>query len=296
MTHAARARRKAIARAWPAYLFIAPAMAVLGVFVLLPMATALALSFASWNIVRPLKWVGLRNYQLLLADPTFAHSLWNTALYTAGSCGLGISGALALALLLNQKVPGIAAFRTLLFLPALMSEVITAMVFKWLFDGDSGLFNYLFSLAGLPKLPWLTSPALAMIAVVLMGAWVGAAYNAPILLTGLQSIPESLYDSARIDGASRWQEFWHVTLPLLRPFTLYVLVMGLIGSFQVFGRIFVLTGGGPVNATLVAVQYIYRVAFEFNQIGYASALSVALFVLLMLASWAQMAWLKPKES
>ncbi|HEY9723180.1 MAG TPA: sugar ABC transporter permease [Oscillatoriaceae cyanobacterium] len=291
-----KANWKAIARAWPAYLFVAPAMAVLGVFVLLPMVTALGLSFTSWNIVRPLRWVGLKNYQLVLADPTFAHSLWNTLVYTLGSCSMGIAGALALALLLNQKVPGIGAFRALLFLPALMSEVITAMVFQWLFNTDSGLLNYALSVAGLPRVPWLTSTSFAMVAVVVMGAWVGAAYNAPILLTGLQSISPSLYESARLDGASRWQEFWYVTLPLLRPFTLYVLVMALIGSFQVFGRIFVLTDGGPVDATLVAVQYIYRVAFTFNQIGYASALSVALFVLLMIATWAQMRWLRPKES
>ena len=148
------------------------------------------------------------------------------------------------------------------------------------------------SVVGLGPVPWLTSTTWAMVAVVIMGAWVGAAYNAPILLTGLQSISPSLYEAARIDGASKWQEFRHVTLPLLRPFTLYVMVMALIGSFQVFGRIFVLTGGGPVDATMPAVQYIYRVAFTFNQVGYASALSVAMFLLLMALTWIQMRWMK----
>lgn len=288
-------RRKAALRHLPAYLFVAPALTILGVFVLLPMATAIVLSFTSWNIVNPLKWVGLKNYALMLADPTFAHGLWNTLVYTVGSGTAGIVGALALAVLMDQKVPGMGAFRALLFLPALMSEVISAMVFQWLYNQDSGLINYLLTLVGLPKVPWLTSPSFAMAAVVIMGAWVGAAYNAPILLTGLQSISPSLYESAEIDGASRWQTFWSITLPLLKPFTLYVLVMALIGSFQVFGRIFVLTGGGPVDSTLVAVQYIYRVAFTFNQIGYASALSVGLFGLIMALTYIQMKWFKKED-
>jgi ABC-type sugar transport system permease subunit len=285
-------RRKAFFKHLPAYLFIAPAMIVLGVFVLLPMITAFALSFTSWNIVGAIKWVGLKNYALMLADPTFARGLLNTLTYTVGSGLLGIAGALGLAVLLDQKVPGIGPFRALLFLPALMSEVITAMVFQWLYHTDMGLLNYGLTLLGLPKMAWLTSPSLAMGAVVLMGAWVGAAYNAPILLTGLQSISPSLYESAQIDGAGRWQTFKSITLPLLKPFTLYVLVMSLIGSFQVFGRIFVLTGGGPVDSTLVAVQYIYRVAFTFNQIGYASALSVGLFGLIMALTFMQMKWFK----
>ncbi|MFN3431775.1 MAG: carbohydrate ABC transporter permease [Candidatus Sericytochromatia bacterium] len=288
-------RRKRFFRHLPAYLFVAPAMIVLGVFVVLPMLTAIGLSFTSWNIVGAIKWVGLKNYALMLADPTFARGLLNTVTYTLGSCTLGILGALGLAVLLDQKVPGIAAFRALLFLPALMSEVITAMVFQWLYNADMGLLNYGLTLAGLPKIPWLTSPQFAMGAVVMMGAWVGAAYNAPILLTGLQSISPSLYESAEIDGASRWQTFWRITLPLLRPFTLYVLVMALIGSFQVFGRIFVLTGGGPVDSTLVAVQYIYRVAFTFNQIGYASALSVGLFGLIMALTAIQMKFFKKED-
>lgn len=279
----------------PAYLFVAPALIVLGVFVLLPMLTAIVLSFSSWNIVSPIKWVGFKNYALLFADPTFAKGLLNTCVYTVGTCVLGIAGALALAVALDQKVRFIGPFRTLLFLPALMSDVISGMVFQWLYNTDAGFFNYLITLIGLPKVPWLTSTTFAMLAVVLMGSWVGAAYNAPILLTGLQSISPSLYESAKIDGASKWQEFKEVTVPLLRPFTLYVLVMALIGSFQVFGRIFVLTGGGPVDSTLVAVQYIYRVAFTFNQIGYASALSVGLFAFLLALTWAQMKWLKPKE-
>lgn len=276
----------------PAYLFVAPALLVLGLFTLAPMLVALALSFTSWNIVGPVKFVGLKNYALLLADPTFAHGLWNTLVYATGSVSLGVIGALMLAVALDQKVPGIGAFRALLFLPALMSEVISAMVFQWLYNEQYGLFNYILSVVGLGPVPWLTSTTWAMAAVVIMGAWVGAAYNAPILLTGLQSISPSLYEAARIDGASKWQEFRHVTLPLLRPFTLYVMVMALIGSFQVFGRIFVLTGGGPVDATMPAVQYIYRVAFTFNQVGYASALSVAMFLLLMALTWIQMKWLK----
>lgn len=286
---------EAVRKHGPAYLFIAPAMLILGLFILAPMLVALVLSFASWNIIGAVKWVGLKNYALALADPTFAHGLWNTLLYTLGSCSLGVAGALALALLLNRELPGIGAFRALLFLPALMSEVITAMVFQWLFNTDTGVVNYLLTVVGIGKVPWLTSTTWAMPAVVIMGAWVGAAYNAPILLTGLQSISPSLYESARIDGATPWQEFRYITLPLLRPFTLYVLVMALIASFQVFGRIFVLTGGGPVDSTLVAVQYIYRVAFTFNQIGYASALSVTLFALLLVLTWMQMRWFQREQ-
>lgn len=285
---------KSFLRGLPAYLMIAPALLVLGLFVMVPMAVALALSFTSWNIVGPIKWVGWRNYALMLGDPTFAHSLGNTLLYTAGSGLLGIGGALFLAVLLHRKLPAMGAFRALLFLPALLSDVICAMVFQWLYNGDSGLINYALSSMGLPKVPWLTSIHWAMPAVVLMGAWVGAAYNAPILLTGLQAISADVLEAAKLDGASAWQEFWKVTFPLLGPFMLYVLVMALIGSFQVFGRIVVLTGGGPVDSTLVAVQYIYRIAFAYNQMGYASALSVTLFVGLLVATGVQMRLFRPE--
>lgn len=287
---------KGLRRHFPAYLLVAPALLVLGVFVFLPMLTALVLSFTSWNIVGPVKFVGLKNFALVLQDPTFAKSLVNTMAYTVGSSLLGIAGALAFALSLNRVVPGIGAFRAILFLPALMSEVITAMVFQWLYNTDMGLLNYGLALLGMPKVPWLTSAAFAMTAVVIMGAWVGAAYNAPILLSGLQSINPALTEAALLDGATPWQRFRYVTLPLLRPFTLYVLVMSLIGSFQVFGRIFVLTGGGPVDSTLVAVHYIYRVAFSFNQMGYASALSVSVFAILIVLTGLQMRFFKREEA
>lgn len=289
-------RWKAIRRHLPAYLFVAPALLALVVFVFVPMGAGFVLSFASWNIVRPLRWIGFRNYALALADPTFALALVNTLVYTLISSTLGIAGALVMAVALNRRIPGIGAFRALLFLPALMSEVIVAMVFQWLYNSDTGLINYGLSLLHLPAIPWLTSTTWAMPAVVLMGAWVGVAYNTPILLTGLQSINPNLGEAARIDGASRWQEFRHVTLPMLRPFTLYVWVMALIGSFQMFGRVYMLTGGGPVNSTLLAVQYIYRVAFTFDQIGYASALSAVLFLILLVATVAQIRWLQPKEA
>jgi len=287
---------EALRRHLPAYLFVAPALLVLCVFVILPMLTALVLSFASWNLVGPVKWVGLANYALLFQDPTFARSLLNSLVYTAGSATLGIAGALLLALALEPALPGIGGFRAILFLPALMSEVIVAMVFQWLYNADFGLLNYALQLAHLPKVPWLTSPTFAMLAVVLMGAWVGAAYNAPILLSGLQSINPTFYEAARLDGATPWQEFRFVTFPLLRPFTLYVLVMALIGSFQVFGRIFVLTGGGPVDSTLVAVQYIYRVAFSFNQMGYAAALSVAVFAILIVLTALQLRFFRREDA
>jgi multiple sugar transport system permease protein len=275
-------------RVLPGYLFVAPALSILGLFVFLPLVTAVGLSFTSWNAVGPVRWAGLRNYELALADPTFAHALLNTLVYTAGSATLGIIGALGLALLLNAKVPGIGAFRAVLFLPALMSEVVSAMVFQWLYSTDLGLLNWIATSLGFAPVPWLTSTHCAMLSVILMGAWVGAAYNAPIFLTGLQAIPPALYEAAALDGATPWQEFRHITLPALRPFMLYVLVMSGVGSFQVFGRIHVLTGGGPVDATLTCMPYIHRVAFSFNQMGYASALSVLLFLLLVGLSALQM--------
>lgn len=272
----------------PGYLFVAPALSVLGLFVFLPLVTAVGLSFTSWNAVGPVRWAGLNNYLLALADPTFARAIANTLVYTVCSAGLGIAGALALALLMNANVPGIGAFRALLFLPALLSEVVSAMVFQWLYSTDLGLANYVLTSLGFSPVPWLTSPEWALVSVILMGAWVGAAYNAPIFLTGLQAIPPALYEAAALDGASRWQEFRYITLPALKPFLLYVLVMSGVGSFQVFGRIHVLTGGGPVDATLTCMPYIHRVAFSYNQMGYASALSVLLFLLLIGLSAAQM--------
>jgi ABC-type sugar transport system permease subunit len=275
---------------------VAPALSILVVFVIGPLLCAAVLSLTSWNIVGPVRWTGLANYRLAAADPKFSLSLVNTAVYTAASTVVGLTGALSIALLLDRKLPGIGAFRALLFLPALVSEVVSAMVFQWILNPDLGAANALLVRAHLPPVPWLTSPTWSMVSVVLLGAWVGAAYNAPVLLAGLRSIPAALHEAARLDGASRWQELVWITLPSLRPFVLYVVVMSVIGSFQVFGRIHVLTGGGPVDSTLVTVGYIYRVAFTFNQMGYACALAVIVFALLAGATYTQMRLVREEPS
>lgn len=271
-----------------AYLFLFPACAVLFTFAAAPIIYAVGLSLSHYTAGGVFRFTGLRNYGFALSDPTFWQSVVTTGIYTLGSAVLGIFFALLFALLLSRRAPGIGAFRTLLFIPAIFSDAVIGMLFQWVYATDGGLLNRALALIDVPAVPWITNTAFALPSVILMGTWVGAAYNTPILLNGLHTIPPQLYEAARLDGARGLSRFFHVTLPLLRPFVLYVFIMAVIGSFQVFGRIFVLTGGGPVDATLVSVQYIYRVAFTYNQLGYAATLSVILFVLLgglVLVQW-----------
>ncbi|GMA15326.1 sugar ABC transporter permease (plasmid) [Deinococcus metallilatus] len=290
----ARPARRERRERWTAALFLAPDVIGLAVFVVLPIVAALVISFTNWNALGSPSWVGAANYQRLLADPVFWSSLRVTALYTVIYVPLVFAVSLGLALLANQRLPLIGAFRTIFFVPVVLSLVVTGLMWRFIFDEQVGLLNYALSLVHLPPRAWLGDVNLALPAIIVVSVWINMGYYMTIFLAGLQDIPREYYEAARIDGAGGWQSFWRITLPLLRPTSLFVLVVTLIGSFQVFDQIWVMTKGGPADATQVTVIYIYKQAFQYLSLGYASAIAFALFLVIFVVSLAQF-WLVRKE-
>ncbi len=284
-------QRLALREAATGWAFLAPSLAHLLVFSLGPIAFALWLSFHRWNLVEPQRpFVGLANYVELAGDGAFLHSLANTAVYVL-FVPVGMAVALGLALLVNRPFRGVRVVRAILFLPYITSFVAISLVWKWIYEPDFGLFNLVLERLGLGGLPWLTSPATAMLSLQIMSVWMYAGYMMVLFLAGLQSIPASLYESARMDGAGPWQRFRHITLPLLRPTTFFVLVTMVIFMFQVFTAVYVMTEGGPLHATDVIVYHIYRNAWEYLRMGYASAMAWVLFAVVFALTMAQWRWI-----
>jgi multiple sugar transport system permease protein len=262
-------------------VFIAPWLIGFLVFTAGPMVTSLWLSFHKYDL-QSMQFVGAENYRrLLFVDPLFWKSLTNTIKYAIFSIPLGIVGSLALALLLNQKVRGIPLFRTLFYLPSLVPAVASALLWQWIFNTDNGILNLGLGWLGLPAVQWLQDENWALPAFVLMSLWGIGGGRMVIFLAGLQGISDTYYEAARIDGASAWQQFRNVTLPLLSPVMFFNLILGLIGAFQVFTSAYIMTGGGPNNATLFYALYLFRNAFEYFKLGKASALAWLLFLLLI---------------
>ncbi|WP_182525263.1 carbohydrate ABC transporter permease [Nocardioides dongkuii] len=267
-----------------AYLFLAPGMILFSVFTLAALIFAFYLTFHRWSIIEPDKpYVGTQNYEDMVHDERFVQAVLNTLYFTGASVPLTMLIGLGLALLLNQPLRGRALFRTAYYLPVVTPFVVSALLWKWLYNGDFGLFNYYLVKGHIIDQPllWLSDKDLAMPAVVLMTVWSGVGFSMVIYLAGLQSIPHELYESAKLDGAGTFQRVRFVTIPLLRPTTLFLLVMGIIGSLQVFTQIFVMTSGGPVNRTTTMVYYMYLWAFKYYDMGYASTLAFALFAMLL---------------
>ena len=275
-----QARREAL----EGILFASPWLAGFLLFTAGPMIASFLLSFTRWNGITPfqdLRWIGGENYiRLLFQDPSFAKALRNTAFYALFSVPLGLSMGLMLALLLNQKVRGMAFFRTIFYLPSVVSGVATSMLWLWLFNPSFGGINWVLHRLRLPEPGWLTDERTAIWVFILMSLW-GAGNAMLINLAGLQGIPIHLYEAAELDGAGPMARFRHVTLPMLSPTLFFNLVMGIIGSFQVFTSAYVMTEGGPNEATLFYVLYLYQKAFEQFQMGYASAMAWILFAIVL---------------
>jgi multiple sugar transport system permease protein len=267
-----------------AYGFLAPGLILFSIFTVFALGFAFYLTFREWNILEPEKpFIGLQNYQDLVHDKDFGRSIINTAYFTGASVPLGMLVGLGVALLLNQPIRGRGILRTLYFLPTVTPFVVAAIIWKWLYNGDFGLFNYYLLKTHLITQPlvWLSDKNLAMPAVVLMSVWTSVGFSMVVYLAALQAIPNDLYEAARIDGAGAWARLRYVTWPMLRPSTLFLMVMGIIGSFQVFTQIYIMTSGGPLNRTTTMVYYIYEAAFKFYEMGYASTLAYALFLMLL---------------
>lgn len=262
------------------YLCISPWLIGLVAFVLGPMLASFYFSLTDWTLLSPPVWAGLDNYARMTTDPLVLQSLKITGLFTLAYVPLDLMGGLALALLMNQKVRGISIFRTVYYLPSVISGVAYVVLWMWIFHPSAGLFNTLLAYVGIPGPRWLASPDWALPAIVIMSLW-GLGRSMVIYLAGLQGVPAHLYEAAALDGASAWQQFWAITLPLLTPTIFFNLVLSIIGTAQTFTQAFVATNGGPLNATLFYVLYLYRQAFQMFRMGYASALAWALFVIVL---------------
>jgi multiple sugar transport system permease protein len=261
-------------------LFASPWLIGFTVFIAYPILASLYYSFCSYDAIRPPHWVGLQNYQRLFTqDDLFWKSLWNTLYMVLFGLPLSIAASLGIALLLNQKVKGMAFYRTLYYLPSITPVIATSILWLWLLNPEMGLVNVLLQHLGIPHPPaWLTDPLWAKPALILMGLW-AAGGSMVIYLAGLQDVPVSLYEAASLDGAGRLAQFRHVTLPMLTPVLLFNLIMGLIGSFQYFTQAYVMTNGGPEDSTTFYALHLFNRAFQDFKMGYASAMAWVLFLL-----------------
>ena len=270
------------------YLFLLPNILGFLVFSSVPVVATFTISLLDWDLIRAPRFVGIDNYiKLLTDDPVFRKVLFNTAYYVIGTVPAGIILSLLLALAMNANVRGIAVFRAIFFIPVISASVAVAVMWRWLYNTDFGLINLVLTSIGLKAIPWLSSTTWAMPAVILMAIWKSLGYNMVIFLAGLQSIPAHLHEAAAIDGANGVQRFRHITLPLLAPTTFFVLVISMIGSFQVFDLAFVLTKGGPGDATNTMVMYIYNQAFQFFHMGYAASIAWVLFAIIFVITLLQ---------
>ncbi len=263
------------------YLLISPWLLGFLLFQAAPLLGSFGLSFAEWPLPQPPSYVGLANFQTMLADPLLGRTLLNTAYYALGTVPAGIGMGLGLALLLNRQRSGVTLFRTIFFLPAVVSGVATVLLWGWVFNPRFGIANAILAQVGIRGPGWLQDESWAMPALILMSLW-GIGTSMVVYLAALQGIPQELNEAASLDGAGGWRRFRHVTWPLISPVTFFLVVVNLIGAFQVFTPTYMLTQGGPDNATLTLPLYIYLNAFAWGRLGYASTLALVLFAVVLM--------------
>lgn len=272
-----------------AYLFILPTFIGYTIFVVGPIFAAFGYSLTRYDILTPPRFVGFDNYVQLLTDPRLRIVYTNTIIFTVCAVSLNVSAGLALAILLNRHMPaGLKYFfRTAYFFPVLVALTYSAIIWQFLYQKDTGIINYYLGLLGVERVPWLSTGRWAMLSIILMDVWKNAGFAMIVFLAGLQNISRSYYEAAEIDGANRWQLFRHITLPLISPTLFFNLTIYMIGALQVFDSIAVLTQGGPGDSTRSLVMYIYENAFQLFEMGYASAIAITLFVIIMILTLIQ---------
>ncbi len=279
---AAPRRRRTLAP----YVFISPFYLGFIIFQLAPIAFSIYLSLADWNGGSTIQFVGLDNFRTLVEDARFWNAFRVTFVITVTCTLLGTAGALALAVFLERMPDWLSSLlRVIFFLPSVTSVVVITYVWKQLYSGDYGYFNVVLEGLGLARQDWLADPNLALPALIIMLIWAGLGWDTLIITAGLRSIPEELYDAAKVDGASDWSEFWHITLPLLRPTLTFVLVTGVIFLWGIFAQAQLLTGGGPLRQTQTIALYLYDVGFRYHEFGYASAMAVVLSLIMFISSY-----------
>lgn len=274
-------------RLWVLF-FLLPSLLGFALFIIYPIFYSLGVSFTNWDLINAKEFVGFGNYTRLLSDPQFWNSLKNTFYFIIGYLPSVMIIGLLIALLLNSKLKMKVLFRGIYFLPVVTSWVAVSLVWKWLFNPKFGLINYFIEMIGLSGPSWLNDPKTAMIAIIITSVWKDIGFIMVLYLGGLQNISTSLYEAAGIDGASKFQQFWKITLPMLKPTTFFVSMISLINSFQVFDQVNIMTEGGPGDSTTVLVQNIYNSAFKYSEMGYAAAMSWVLFLIILVVSLVQM--------
>jgi len=281
-------RRRGLRYALTVAAFLLPSAIPLVMFTIFPMLRALWTSLHEWNLLAPMKWVGLDNYVTLIQDPLTQRAFFNTLYYLAGYLPLVYIGGLALALALNAKIPARNFLRGAYFLPVVTSWIVVALVWRWLLNPSVGVVNYVLGIFGIDGPGWWTDPSWSMPSIILASAWKDLGFVMIILLAGLQAIPQDLYEAAKVDGAGWWRRLRNVTIPMLSPSTFFVLVISLINGFQVFDQVYAMTGGGPAGSSTVVVQQIYDLTFRYGAAGQASALSWLLFMLVLAVTIVQL--------
>ncbi|MGI6565799.1 MAG: sugar ABC transporter permease [Firmicutes bacterium] len=268
------------------YLFILPWLIGVLLLALGPMAASLGLSLTKYEILTPPRYIGMANYQRIWNDELFWVSLWNTVYYVVVGVPLRLLLALFLAMLLNQQLKGMRFFRTIFYLPSVTAGVAVSLLWSWIFEPEFGVLNALLATIGINGPSWLGSTTWAMPALIIMSVW-NVGRPMLIFLAGLQSVPSYLYEVVELDGGGAWTKFRTVTVPMMTPIIFFNLIMTLIQSFQVFTNAYIMTGGGPANATLVYILYLYNNAFQWLHMGYASALAWVLFAIVFILTLAQ---------
>ncbi|GAA4218133.1 carbohydrate ABC transporter permease [Actinocatenispora rupis] len=291
-----RPRRRRVRDVAVAYLFLGPSLFGVLAFLLAPVVVVAVISLFKWNLLAPPEFVGLANYRRMAGDGNVWHSVAVTVFYVLLTIPTQTILALLLAMLLNTKLRGIRVLRALFVIPWMATPVVMGVVWKWIFDTQNGALDSFLGLFGVDPLNWLGSSALALPSTAAVGVWGGVGYTMLFFLAGLQGIPESLYEAAELDGAGKVQQFFAITLPLLRPTMFFVLVTSIIGSFQVFDTVYAMTKGGPGDATSVLNFTIYQTAFQLFDDGYASALAMLLFGLLLLLTLAQVLYFRKRTT
>jgi ABC-type sugar transport system permease subunit len=276
---------------------LTPALVIIGLFTLIPIAFSLWLSFYRWDMMRPNRsFIDIKNYERLFADDAFWNALKNTLLYAVGTVPATIVLAFAAALLLNRKIRGRAFFRTAFFAPVVTSTVALSFVWSWIYHPEVGLLNGLLDAVGMNRVGFLRDPDLAIWSISAMSVWKNVGYIMVLFLAGLQQIPTDLYGAARVDGASSWQVTRDVTIPMLKPTLFFVIVISTIDAMQVFTQIDVMTQGGPAKSTEVLVYYLYFRAFRSFEMGYASAIAWALFLIIIVLTYIQSRLVQREEA
>ena len=273
---------------WSAYLFTLPFLIFFLLFQVLPILTGVFVSFTKWGIVGRPEWIGLENFGRILDDPDVPLVYGNTFRYALTVVPLTVLAALALAIYVNQRLPGYGLARTIFFAPTVLSVTVTAFVWIWILETRFGILNLYLSRVGIPNIPWLTNPSWVLVSIAITSIWWSAGFFMVILLAGLQNIPGELYDAAYVDGAAKWQSTWHITLPLLRPALSLVVTLSIIDAMRVFSQMYLMTQGGPAGASLSVIYLIYDRAFTSYQLGYGAALSLLLFAVILVVTLIQL--------